>query len=391
MVAAVTTAEGTLGLLYAPYLDGYGYAVPAIGSLSALLAIFRLVSRVPSGAAYHPGKAKRQLVFWLAVFTASTSGFALAGGGLALVVALTIVHGYAFGALGTYNLAVTIDLTGGRRAGAVMGWYTAALSTGYAVGAFVGGALADRLGAELALALIGALPLVAAVLVLPMPAVAAAPNAQQREPGLRGLIAAHWRVDPRVWLAFLIALYINVLSDAVDTFFPLFGLAIGIPLAATGALKGLKSGAATFIRFVSGLVFRFADHRTVNLWSVLLLGLSTVLFGWVSSLASFFVLFLAAGIARGLLRVTSAAQIAELRAEGRDVGIAAGVYNMGLDLGAIVGPMVGGFVGDVVGLGSMFQLVGIGSLVAYFAIALATPQGRASLPFGRPRPARAGS
>jgi len=57
-VAAVTTAEGTLGLLYAPYLDRYGYAVPAIGTLSALLAIFRLVSRVPSGATYHPERAK---------------------------------------------------------------------------------------------------------------------------------------------------------------------------------------------------------------------------------------------------------------------------------------------------------------------------------------------
>ena len=387
----MTTAEGTLGLLYAPYLDRYGYVVPAIGALSALLAIFRLVSRVPSGATYRPERAKGHLIFWLIVFTAATSGFALAGGSIVLVAALTIVHGYAFGALGTYNLAATIDLTGGQRAGAVMGWYTAALSTGYAIGAFVGGAVADRIGVDLALASIGALPALSAVLVVPMPAMAAAPDAEQRAPGLRGLIAAHWRVDPRVWLAFLIALYINVLSDSVDTFFPLFGLSIGIPLAASGALKGLKSGAATFIRFISGAVFRFVDHRTVNFWSVLLFGATTIVLGWVSSLGLFFALFLAAGIARGLLRVTSAASIAELRAEGHDVGIASGVYNMGLDLGAIVGPAVGGLVGDAVGLGTMFQLVGVASLLAYFAVALVTPQGRAALTIGRSRPARAGS
>src|SRR5438552_80044 len=229
------------------------------------------------------------------------------------------------------------------------------------------------------------------VLVVPMPAMAAAPDAEQRAPGRRGLIAAHWRVDPRVWLAFLIALYINVLSNSVDTFFPLFGLSIGIPLAASGALKGLKSGAATFIRFISGAVFRFVDHRTVNFWSVLLFGATTIVLGWVSSLGLFFALFLAAGIARGLLRVTSAASIAELRAEGHDVGIASGVYNMGLDLGAIVGPAVGGLVGDAVGLGTMFQLVGVASLLAYFAVALVTPQGRAALTIGRSRPARAGS
>ena len=387
----MTTAEGTLGLLYAPYLDRYGYAVPAIGSLSALLAIFRLVSRIPSGAAYHPDHAKRQLLLWLVVFTAVTSGFALAGGNLVVVAALTIAHGYAFGALGTYNLAVTIDLTAGQRAGATMGWYTAALSTGYAIGAFVGGALADRMGVEPTLAVIGVLPAISGVLLLSMPAIAAPPNAERRAPGLRGLWAAHRGLDPRVWLAFLIAFYLNVLSDSVDTFFPLFGLSVGIPLATSGALKGLKSGAATFIRFISGAVFRFVDHRTANFWSVLLFGLATVALGFVSTAAAFFALFLLAGIARGLLRVTSAASIAELRAEGRDVGISSGVYNMGLDLGAIVGPAIGGFVGDLVGLRAMFQIVGAASLAAYFAVALATPQGRAALSIGRPRPTAAGS
>src|SRR5438094_1311701 len=391
VACAVTTAEGTLGLLYAPYLDRYGYALPTIGTLSALLGIFRLVSRIPSGAAYRPERARRQLIFWLCVFTLATSGYALANGNAVAITLLTIVHGYAFGALGTYNLAVTIDLTGGERAGAIMGWYTAALSTGYALGSFVGGAAADRLGVDGALPLLGGLPALSALLVVPMPVISAAPNAIERAPGLRGLFAAHARIDGRVWLAFLIALYINILSDSVDTFFPLFGLSIGIPLAASGALKGLKSGAATFIRFISGAVFRFVDHRTVNFWSVLLFGATTIVLGWVSSLGLFFALFLAAGIARGLLRVTSAASIAELRAEGHDVGIASGVYNMGLDLGAIVGPAVGGLVGDAVGLGTMFQLVGVASLLAYFAVALVTPQGRAALTIGRSRPARAGS
>jgi MFS family permease len=244
---------------------------------------------------------------------------------------------------------------------------------------------------EASLAIIGALPAVSALLVaFSLPAIVTPPNAERRAAGLRGLIAAHRGVDPRVWLAFLIALYLNVLSDSVDTFFPLFGLSIGIPLALSGAFKGLKSGAATFIRFISGVVFRFVDYRTVNFWSVLLFGIVTVALGFVSAPAAFFALFLIAGIARGLLRVTSAASIAELRAEGRDVGISSGVYNMGLDLGAIVGPAVGGFVGELVGLQAMFQIVGAASLGAYFAVALATPQGRAALAIGWPRPARVG-
>ena len=371
-----------MNLLYAPYLDSYGYALPTIGSLSALFAVFRLLSRVPSGAAYKPATARRQLTFWLIVFTISTSGFAVAGGSLPLVIALTLVHGYAFGALGTINLAVTIDLTGGRRAGATMGWYTAAISTGYAVGAFVGGEMADRFSIAAALAVLGALPALATILVLRLPDIDAPPHEVPRGAGLRGLLVAHARVDPRVWLAFVIVLYINIVSDAIDTFFPLYALAIGLPLAASGLLKGLKSGSATFIRFISGGVFRFIDHRTVNVWGIVLMSISTFLLPVFPALAPLIVLFAVNGVCRGLLRVTSAATVAEVRAEGQDVGIASAVYNAGLDVGAIMGPAIGGVVADRVGLGAMFQLVAVSSFALYIAVSLLSKRGREALVSG---------
>lgn len=390
IAALCTTAEGAILLIYAPYLDGYGYALPTIGTLSALFNVFRLVSRVPVGAAYRPTRARGQLVLWLLVFAAATSGFAFAGGSLPLVVLLTVVHGYAFGALGTINLAVVIDLTQGRRAGATMGLYTAALSTGYAVGAFAGGALADALGIPGAIALIGTLPVLAVPFVLARPPLAANTHATERGPGLVGLWRAHRDLDVRVWLAFVIVLYINLVSDAIDTFFALYGLAIGLPLAATGALKGVKSGAATFIRLVSAGVFRFVDHRAVNFWGVLLMGIATfavpLLGGVFAALA---LAFLVAGLCRGLLRVTSAAMIAELRAEGRNVGVASGVYNAGLDIGGIIGPLIAGVVADAIGLAPMFQVVAAGSVVAYLAVALSSARARAALGFGDPRVRRA--
>lgn len=91
------------------------------------------------------------------------------------------------------------------------------------------------------------------------------------------------------------------------------------------------------------------------------------------------VVFLGAGLCRGILRVTSAATVAELRAEGRDIGLSSGVYNSGLDLGAIIGPAAGGVLSAAFGIPAMFQLLAAGSLVLYFAVAFSSRAGRAAL------------
>ena len=54
------------------------------------------------------------------------------------------------------------------------------------------------------------------------------------------------------------------------------------------------------------------------------------------------------------------------------VGLASGVYNMGLDIGGIIGPALGGAIASVVGIGSMFQIVAIGSFAAWLVVALSS-------------------
>lgn len=389
LVILMTTTEGTLGLLLPPYLDAYGYGLSAIGVLVSMLSVSRLLSRLPSGAAYDAANAKRLLIAGCVGLSVGTGGFVLAGGQLVPVVALSLVHGFSFGALGTLVLASFIDLTGGRRAGAIMAWYTAALSTGYAFGAFAGGALADALGIPSALLIVSVLPLGGALLVLNLPAFHGPPEAERRAPGLRALLAGVRDLDPRVWLAFVIVLYVNLVSDAVDAFFPLYGLAAGLALSEIGVLKGLKSASATIIRFASLGIMRVVDHRAINLWGIVLMGIGTIAIPLLGGFLALAVVFVVIGFCRGILRVTSAAEVAELRREGKDVGLASGVYNAGLDIGAIIGPTVGGVVASAVGIPLMFQLMAVVSLVAYFAVALSSARGREALRTGVSSPRRA--
>jgi len=380
---ATTTTEGMLQVLYAPYLDAAGYALPVIGVLTSTLSVMRLVSRVPAGTGYRAERARRQIVLGLIALSATTAAFAF-GGMPFLVIPVSLAHGFAFGSVGTVNLAATIDATGGKRAGAIMAWYTAALSTGYAAGSFLGGALADAYGLPVALFVAGLVPFLGILAAIALPRIEAAPHPVERGGGLGGLLRAGARIDQRVWLAFAIVLYVNLLADSVDGFFSLYGLAIGLPLAASGALRGLKSASATFIRFGSIVLFRFVDHTSINFWAVLVMGVAAFLIPFAgANVALLAVVFVASGLCRGILRVTSTATVAEMRAEGKDVGLASGIYNAGLDIGAIVGPAVGGVVASAVGIPAMYQIVAVGSLAMYFAVALSTAPGRASLQLRR--------
>jgi DHA1 family multidrug resistance protein-like MFS transporter len=376
VAAAITTTKGAAEIGYPPYLAGYGYTLSLIGFLTSLIAALQLVSRLPVGVAYRADRVKWQLALALVAFAISTSGFAFAAGQPLAIAALSVLHGFAFGSLGTLGLALAIDVSGGRRAGVSMAWFTAANSTGYALGALLGGSLADSIGIAATLGLVGLLPLAAAIVVLGLPPIEAAPILFDRGSGIRGLLAAGSRLDSRVWLAFVIVLYLNVLMDSVDTFFPVFAPSIGISLAVVGVLRALKSGAAILIRTTGVVLLRAVDYHRVTLVAVVAAAAATFALPLSNSLVILVPIFVVSGLARGVLRATSAATVAELRSEGRDVGLASGVYNSGLDIGTIIGPALGGAIASVFGIGAMFQVIAVLSLGAWLAVAVSSPTTR---------------
>jgi MFS family permease len=377
IASAITTTKGAVELLYPPYLAGYGYSLQLIGALTSLFAVVQLASRLPVGLAYDAARAKRQFGLALVAFGISVLGFGFAEGQPVVVVALSALHGLAFGSVTTLGLALIIDLTGGLRAGRSMAWYTAANSLGYALGALVGGALADRIGIPATLGTIGWLPLAAVIALRALPALQGAPLPTERGSGVRGLLVAVRHLDPRVWLAFVIVIYINVLSDSVDTFFPVFAPTVGIPLATVGLLRAFKSGAAIFIRSTGPIVLGRVDHRVVTVVAIVAAAAATAALPFSTAVAVLIPLFVVLGLTRGVLRATSAAQIAELRSEGRDVGLASGVYNSGLDIGGIVGPLLGGAIAGLVGIPEMFRIVAILSLATWLAVQVVTLRARA--------------
>lgn len=386
LIMLVTGSEGGLNTIFPPYLEWLGMSVSRIGIVISLFGVTQLAARLPSGAAYVSHRAKLLLSSTLALLVFSTAGFAYPGGSF-YVVALTLLHGFAFGAITTFMLALIIELKPeGYSHGATMGWYTASISAGYALGNSLGGFLADRLGFQTGFAAIGLFPLLALLLVgwLHRPETAPSPPLAEQSWQPLPLETAHrhrfWRVDlsgltPTILLATLVAFYINFLDDAVSTFFPLFGLSIGLSLTTIGALRSAKSLAATGIRPISGFFFKFVNYRLLNniaivIWAVVVMLFPGMQLAWVFLLA-----FIAVGLSRGLIRVTSATMVAEEKSKRpAGLGLASGVYNAGLDIGAFAGPVIGGLMASAVGIPAMFRMIPIGLLIAYFLAAFLVTQ-----------------
>jgi len=175
----------------------------------------------------------------------------------------------------------------------------------------------------------------------------------------------------------LVMFFINGLNAITNTFHPVLALGAGLSLTQIGALSSIRSWASSSSRFGSGPLFSRVDPGGLTMPLVIAGTLATCLIP--SAIGSFLLqipLFVLAGLSRGLLRVTGAADAFDAggREERRHGLISALLYG-GLDTGKIVLPLLGGLVAHVWSIETMFRVVPAGLLLFY--LALAVPAGRA--------------
>src|SRR5919202_1893855 len=325
--AVLTLGEGSFGLLVPPYMHARHVSPVAIGGAISVYGLVSLASRLPAGALYRSDRAWSLIALGCVL---SSVAFALVTrtSHPALLTLLVALDGAGFAIATTANMAALIERRpAGTGAGSIMGWYTGSLGAGYALAGFLGGSLGDALGPRRA-------------------------------------------VPALVWLAFFVTLYINLVSGVVLTFFPIYGLAIGLTLTQIGFLQGIHGAAAAVVRFLSGVVFRWVSYERTLPAMVVLSGLSVAVIGGVKIVVVLAFAWAALGLTRGLLRVASAALVMD-EAGDTDArrGASSGVYLAGLDLGKVLGPLVGGVSVHAAGARATFVGASVGFPAAYFLLA----------------------
>lgn len=374
-IATITTInEGALELLFPLNLDRAGYALPVVGTMFALLSLGSLLSRVPGGLWYRASAARRLIACCQAVLALSMLPLAFSDTWL-VQSSMAVIHGVAFGLATTFMLALIADSQPLEQdATPVIAWYTAAISTGYAIGALLAALLIESFGYAGGFIVSGAAAVPAALLALTLPRREAAPSDATDGASIGGVVGRrHFRwlqaVPTGVWLATLLAFYINFVRDAYDTFFPMYAVSLGIPVTTVGFLKSIQSLSATGIRFTAAALFAVMSMRVVNHGAVITLALATVALSLFTNQWLLVAVFVALGVSRGLIRVTSAAAVAEERRRpGARMGLASGVYNAGLDAGAMLGPPLAGLLAATSDIPTTFRAVALALPTLYYAV-----------------------
>jgi MFS family permease len=369
--AILTTGEGSFNLLVPPYMKSQHVAEVMIGVAVSIYGLTSLASRLPAGAVYRTHRAWPLIAFGCAL---SSLSFVLISqtSNTALLATWIALDGVGFAIATTANMAALIERRPAEmNAGSVMGWYTGSLGAGYALAGFLGGALGDALGPGQAMFVLALVPLTAGLLLsLVVRGTTPARSGPEAATGLRALLGSFRGLAPFVWLAFFVTLYINLVSGVVLTFFPIYGLAIGLTLTQIGVLQGIHGAAAAAIRFLSGIFFRFVSYQRTLPLMVAASGVSVAMIGGIKVFVVLAIAWGALGLTRGLLRVASAALVMDSAGEiDTRRGAASGVYLAGLDLGKVLGPVVGGVGADTIGLRATFLLVSGAFPAVYFVLA----------------------
>jgi len=370
LAVVITTSQGSLELTLPLNLHALGYSLPLVGTAVAALGLGQILSRIPGGAWYRLDRGRPLTTAALAAFSLTTMGLGLTGS-WDLQAVLAAGHGFAFGLVTTFMLAILIDLRQDqRRPVATMAWYTASISAGYAIGAPLGALAIARFGYSPSFWISGGVGLLATALSLALALDAAAlrpqPARERRRWGGTA-VAALLALPASIWLATLLVFYINFVSDLLGAFFPIYAVGIGIPLALVGLLKSVNSLAATGIRFGSAGLFRYLDPAPINHGAVVAMALAMVGVSLFSGQLWLLAMFALLGICRGLIRVTTATAVAEGRSHPRNsAGMSSGVYNAGLDAGSMLAPPLGGALAALVGIPATFRLAAVALPALYY-------------------------
>ncbi|MFN0073490.1 MAG: MFS transporter [Chloroflexota bacterium] len=378
-VVLLTSSDSIAYILIPPYLQDQGFDYSLIGLLVGVTGVASLGSRFPSGMIYRRGRAQWLTTAALALVGCAFLSYPYASNAVLIALALAAI-GFGSGVATTVNMAMFMDvMPGGTDKHRAMAFYAATISLGHMLGNLIGGNAADAFGyvpsfqlaAATTLAAIGVLWLDRLPALSTIAVTRRSRDEVKRSHRDRLLALLRLMAEPHMVAIALVAFVLNFLHGVVTTFFPLYGLSMGMSLSEVAILKSAHSLTNTLGRPVAGEpIRRLGADRASFISLALLAGLIAVLpsqnLFWV-----FFLLMAAIGLMRAIVMVANTVAMADMDESRISRGTASGFYHSSKDLGSMSSPAICGGVASAVGLGSMLVVVPIAAAALFFGVVAA--------------------
>jgi MFS family permease len=304
-----------------------------------------------------------------ALFALSTAAYALAGD-LASFTVIRVLNGFAYGVITTVNMALLMEAIDqpGRRASAT-GWYLGWIAAGHAAGGFLSGLMVDHLGYHTAYLLIA----VVIVVGLPFSLARGAPppTARGLAPPARPGSRVPWRAA--LSLTLLIPAFqgftLNALSQVMWTFYPLYGLSVGLTLTVLGVHAGAFSTTSMIARTLVGQMGDRVSYRLIGTLSLFATAALTALVPLFSTFLPLLLLNVLLGALRaGALVGSMVAAFEYAGGDARKRGMAAGVYTFASDVAMVGAPLIGGLMAEQIGLDGTFWALPTALMALYLGL-----------------------
>ena len=379
-LAAISSAGG-MNLLVALYLAHLGYPAAVVGLLAGLGALATLLSRIPVPMLYRPQRSRLLLLIALGGGVLTSVILPLLPD-LALFTAVLLVNRALDGLATTVYLARYLDmLDEGMDRRRAMGNYGGTQALGYTGSGLFVGILADFVGYQAAFLYGAGMSALAIVLLVgapnPRPRRVAAPAAAL-QPRARLWRSLGEIADPGLWRVLNANTWNQVFHIVQASFFPVLATAVGLGPAQVGLTRAVYAGVNTVGRPAAGIVMGRLSLRQVAYLGLASQAVLLLALPYARELALYISLFVAAGLGRAIVVVATSAGLAEDVDETRvSRGTATAAYSASSDVPNVVGPLVAGLIASVVGLGPMFPIVAVGTLVCFVAGDLAVARWRA--------------
>ena len=357
--------------IFPAFAEGLGANLTLIGIYGSAVGVAMVLLSVPIGGISDKVGRKGVMLLGYVLLTVVPILYIISKEPLHLLIARLLL-GIAQGSTFSIGFIWVSEAAPAQTKNLLQGLYMTTMGLGFTVGPILGGYATYTWGYSTAFMISSMLGVVGLVFLL---FAKEAPSRHVRDTQRIGFREAI--LNPRVFAAG-VSNFVNTLTySALITFFPLYGVFLGLTSSQIGLCFTVRGLVSTAVRFPAGAVSR---GKTAFKLMAISLAVSAVMifFLAVSTSLTFLLLILAIiGVAYGVF-LTSGNVYVTKEATPEHRGAAMGVYSSFGNVSNVVSPLILGGIAQIWGLQATFEVTAVAAVIGVLAIILISRRGTRS-------------